>query len=358
MESVKEELLPTISVVTATFNSGRTLRQCLKAVRDQDYPQEKVEILLGDGGSTDNTLEIAGDYRAKVIPISKDKQHAEYNRGVAFNAVTGELVLILDHDNFLPYRTWLKEMVAPLLENPEMVATETCYYDYNPSYGLVDRYLVLLAVTEPLPYYLGKADRLPQTVKTWVNLGRSSDRGSYYVVEFERDPRKIPSIGTNACLMRRQLVVDNADVRPEYHYPIDVMVDVIMKGHNQFGFVKNSVIHLTNSGGFLTYLRRRLMFAERYHFLDRSKRRWSVVMKGDEWGVIKYVFFSLTLVKPTIDAVRGYMKIHDVAWFINPLICFATTIIYGYMVIKNSLIKGRSLTIGSEGVRSLEKTSV
>jgi len=341
------EDLPTISVVTATYNSAKTLGKCLQAVREQEYPQEKIEIILGDGGSTDSTLEIGKEYGTRVINIPKDKQHAEYNRGVAFNEAVNELVLILDHDNYMPYKTWLKDMVAPLLENPEMVATETAYYDYNPSYGIVDRYLVLLAVTEPLPYYLGKADRLPQTAKKWINLGKSYDKGNYYLVEFEKDPRRIPSIGTNACLMRREVVLNNADVRPEHHYPIDVMVDVIMSGHNQFGFVKNSIIHLTNSGGFVTYLKRRLMFAEKYHFLDHSKRRWSVVMKGDEWGVIKYVFFSLTLVKPTFDAILGYLQIPDVAWFLNPFICFATTIIYAFMVIKNTFFNKGSFSIGS-----------
>lgn len=342
MDRTRDSDLPSISVVTPTFNSGKTLGKCLAAVRDQDYPQDKIEIILGDGGSTDGTLEAAGKFKARVINIPKEKQHAEYNRGVAFNEAKGDLVLVLDHDNFIPYKTWLRDMVAPLLENPEMVATETCYYEYSKNYGLVDRYLTLIAITEPLPYYLGKADRLPQTAKTWINLGKATDKGNYYLVEFEKDPRKIPSVGTNACLMRRQLVMENADVRPDYHFPIDVMVDVIGKGHNQFGFVKNSVIHLTNSGGFFVYLRRRRMFAEKYHFLDHSRRRWSVVMPGDEWGVVKFVFFSLTIVKPTYDAIIGYRKIPDVAWFLNPFMCLATTIIYSYMTVKNIIVKLKS----------------
>ncbi|PIS22924.1 hypothetical protein COT49_02845 [candidate division WWE3 bacterium CG08_land_8_20_14_0_20_40_13] len=336
---MRETQWPTISIVTATFNSGKTLDRCLIAVLDQDYPKGKIEIVLGDGGSTDNTLEIAKKFDAIVCKIPKEKQHAEYNRGVAFNKAKGELALILDHDNFIPYKTWLKDMVKPLLENPKMVATETAYYDYSPSYKLMDRYCALFGISEPLPYYLGKADRLPQNADHWINLGKSKDMGNYFLVEFESDPRKIATIGTNGCLMRRKLVMENADVRPEYHYPIDVMVDVIKNGHNQFGFVKNSLIHLTNLNGFWIYIKRRLMFAESYHFEHHAHRRYSVVMKGDEWAVIKYVFFSLTLVKPTLDAIRGYAKIHDVAWFVNPFMCIATTFIYSFMTIKNLIIR-------------------
>lgn len=329
----------TISVVTATYNSGKTLDRCLGAVREQDYPQDKIEIVLGDGGSKDETLEVAKKYGAKVVRIPEEKQHAEYNRGTAFNHAQGELVLILDHDNFLPYKTWLKDMVKPFLENPRMVATESCYYDYKRQYKLMDRYFALFGTSEPLPFYLGKADRLPQTAKTWVNLGKAYDKGDYYLVEFEKDPLKIPTIGTNGCLMRRKILVENADVRPEYHYPIDVMVDVIKKGYNQFGFVKNSIIHLTNLRGFWPFLKRRLMFAEQYHFQDQAKRRYSVFMKGDEWRLVKYVIYSLTLVKPTWDALKGFVKIPDTAWFVYPFMCLATTLIYGYMTIKNSLIK-------------------
>lgn len=330
---------PTISVVTATYNSGKVLGRCLKAVRNQNYPQSKIEIILGDGGSTDNTLAIAKKHKARVVKIPPEKQHAEYNRGVAFNRAQGELVLILDHDNFIPYKTWLKDMVKPLLENPKMVATETAYYDYNRRYKLMDRYCALFGISEPLPFYMGKADRLPHSADTWINFGKAQDRGGYYLVKFEKDPRKIPTIGTNGCLMRRKLVTKNADVRPEYHYPIDVMVDVIKNGHNQFGFIKNSLIHLTNLTGFWPYLKRRIRFMREYHFRDYAKRRYSVYMKGDEWKLAKYVFFSLTLVKPTWDALKGYMEISDIAWFVHPFMCLATTLIYSYITIKTNLVK-------------------
>lgn len=334
---MKKQPTPTISVVTPTYNSGKVLDRCLKLVREQNYPQTKIEIILGDGGSTDNTLKIAKKYKAKIVKIPTNKQHAEYNRGVAFNQAHGELILILDHDNFLPYKNWLSDMVKPLLDNPKMVATETCYYDYKREYKLMDRYFALFGTSEPLPFYLGKADRMPQTAKDWVLQGKAKDMGDYFLVEFSKDTRKIPSIGTNGCLMRRELVKKYADTRPEYHYPIDVMVDVIKKGHNQFGFVKNSIIHLTHTKGFWEFIKRRKNFAEKYHFQDLSKRRWSVFLPGDEWGVVKYVLFSVTFIKPTWDALIGFIQIPDVAWFVHPVMCFGTTVMYGLTTFKYKL---------------------
>ncbi|KKT67800.1 MAG: putative short-chain type dehydrogenase, partial [Candidatus Curtissbacteria bacterium GW2011_GWC1_44_33] len=160
-------------LATPSFNSAKILDKCLRLVRQQNYPQEKIEIVLGDGGSTDNTLEVAKKYGARVISIPQEKQHAEYNRGVAYNNATGKFVLTLDSDNFLPDKNWLRRMVRPLLENPKMVATNTCYYHYSKKYVLMDRYFALFGTSEPLPYYLHKADRMPQTSKAWSLTGKA-----------------------------------------------------------------------------------------------------------------------------------------------------------------------------------------
>lgn len=334
-----KDKLPTISIVTATYNSGKTLDKCLRLVRGQNYPQENIEIILGDGGSVDDTADIARKYKAKIFTIPPEKQNAEYNRGVAYGKAKGDLVLILDHDNFLPYKNWLRDMVNPLVENPDMVATNTCYYHYSQKYSLMDRYFALFGTSEPLPFYLKKADRMPQTAKTWVLTGKAEDKGKYYLVEFEKDPRKFPSIGTNGCLMRRDIVNRYADTRPEYHYPIDVMFDVVRKSkYNSFGFVKNSIIHLTHTRGFLEFMKRRVSFVEKYHFQDIKKRRWSVVLPGDGVGVMLYVFYGLTFVKPLWDATLGFIQISDIAWFVHPLMCFGTTIIYGYVTFKYALL--------------------
>jgi glycosyltransferase involved in cell wall biosynthesis len=330
---------PSISVVIPTFNSGKTLDKCLSSIRLQDYPQRKIDIILADGGSVDNTFEIARRFKAKIISVPKNKQNAEYNRGVAFGKAKGDLVLIYDHDNFLPNKRWIKKMVNPLLKHPEMVAVESCYYHYDRRYGLLDRYFALFGASEPLPIFMGKQDRLSWVNKKWTLLGRAKDMGPYYLVEFEKDPRKIPTIGTNGCLMRRKLVIKNANISPDHHYPIDVMVDVIKKGHNQFGFVKNSIIHLTGYSGFSSFLRRRKRFVDEYHFKDSSKRRYSVVMKGEWVKVLLYVIYSLTIVVPMIESLNGYRKIRDIAWFLHPILCVGTTFMYGISTIKFFLLE-------------------
>jgi glycosyltransferase involved in cell wall biosynthesis len=53
---------PNISVLIPTLNAASVLESCLKSIRSQNYPQEKLEIIVADGGSTDATVGIASNY--------------------------------------------------------------------------------------------------------------------------------------------------------------------------------------------------------------------------------------------------------------------------------------------------------
>ena len=50
---------PVVSIVIATYNSEKLLPRTLDAIRRQTYPKERIEILIIDGGSKDNTIKIA-----------------------------------------------------------------------------------------------------------------------------------------------------------------------------------------------------------------------------------------------------------------------------------------------------------
>ena len=62
---------PLVSVVIATFNSEKILPKTLEAIRNQSYDQDKIEILMIDGGSTDNTVALADEYSCLVYPNPK-----------------------------------------------------------------------------------------------------------------------------------------------------------------------------------------------------------------------------------------------------------------------------------------------
>ena len=52
-----------ISFILGILNAERTLRECLDSILRQDFPKKDYEIVIIDGGSTDRTLVIIGEYR-------------------------------------------------------------------------------------------------------------------------------------------------------------------------------------------------------------------------------------------------------------------------------------------------------
>lgn len=327
---------PTISVVIATYNSQNTIKKCLKSVRDQKYNQSKIEIVLADGGSTDKTLAIVKKFNPKVIHVPKKLQNAEYNKGEGLRMAKGELVLMIDHDNVLPHKDWLNKMITPLQEHAEVVAVETLRYHYDPKLSLLDRYFALFGAGDPLAFYLGKADRLSYIFDTYNLLGKATKFDGYYVVKFNK--AHIPTLGANGFLIRRKILVENARVNEGNFFHIDVNVDLIRKGFNTYAFVEDTIIHLTGYKKISSFLYRRKLFMEQFYLSPNKKRRYSVYTSKDKINLIKYVIYSMTFVKPLADAFRGYLKIHDSAWFFHPVLAFSLCMIYAYTTIKNKII--------------------
>jgi len=330
----------TISVVTPTFNSHSTIVRCLSSIREQNYPQENIEIILVDGGSKDNTKEVTKQFNVKWITVNPKKQNVEYNKSVGIKAAKNELLFMVDHDNLLPNKNVLENMVRPFLENKDLVGSETLRYHYSPKYTLLDRYFALFGVNDPLAFYIGKADRMSFIFDTYDKKYNPKDCGNYYLVRFNKD--NIPTIGANGFLIKRKLLLEHADVSPGKFFPIDVNVDLIRKGFNSYAFTKDSVAHLSGHGNMIAYLKRRMLFMKQYHLSKdnaalQTARRYSVYEKKDLFRLIYFIVISITLVVPTIDSIRGYRKIHDNAWFIHPIICFIFVAMYSYVMIEHQL---------------------
>jgi glycosyltransferase involved in cell wall biosynthesis len=87
---------PKVSVVVPTYNSERTLSECLKSVCNQSYPYR--EAIVVDNFSRDNTVNIAKGFGAIIIQ-RRCNPAAARNTGVASS--TGQYILFLDSDQVL-----------------------------------------------------------------------------------------------------------------------------------------------------------------------------------------------------------------------------------------------------------------
>ena len=103
------------SVVTATYNAVKTLRQAVESVFAQNYPA--VEYIIIDGGSTDGTVDILRAYSSRLAYWISEPDAGIYdafNKGI--RAATGDYIYFLGADDCL-YDSNVLSRVADALDD-------------------------------------------------------------------------------------------------------------------------------------------------------------------------------------------------------------------------------------------------
>lgn len=109
---------PKISLVTPSLNQGQFIKETIQSVLSQNYP--KLEYLVVDGGSTDNTLKILESYSSQLKWISEKDQGQTNAINKGLRKATGDIMAYLNADDLLLPGALLK--VANLFtEHPKVM---------------------------------------------------------------------------------------------------------------------------------------------------------------------------------------------------------------------------------------------
>lgn len=121
---------PKFSIITVTYNAGKVLEDTIQSVVFQTY--RNVEYIIVDGGSTDNTLEIANKYRDRITKVISEPDKGLYdamNKGIRL--ATGNYLCFLNAGDELHENETLQKMVHTLNGNqlPDVIYGETAIVD-------------------------------------------------------------------------------------------------------------------------------------------------------------------------------------------------------------------------------------
>lgn len=97
---INQSELPTISIVVPNYNGGATIRKTLQSLIDQNYL--KLEIIVVDGGSTDNSVDTIKQFENHIAWWISEKDNGQsdaINKGLAH--CSGEVVNWLCSDDVL-----------------------------------------------------------------------------------------------------------------------------------------------------------------------------------------------------------------------------------------------------------------
>ena len=125
---------PAVAVLVPCFNEERTIAGTLESLLALEYPAEKLEILVVDDGSRDNTGNIAQEFSAKHPKVKyfykeNGGKYTALNYGI--ERTDAELIGCLDADSFVE-REALLEVVKRFNESPEIMAVVPAMKVHRP----------------------------------------------------------------------------------------------------------------------------------------------------------------------------------------------------------------------------------
>jgi glycosyltransferase involved in cell wall biosynthesis len=176
-----QALAPFVSVIVPAFNEERHVEQTLRGLLAQDYPQDRYEILVADGGSTDGTVRLVenlGKQHDRIRVVSNPARLSSGARNVGFRQGRGDFFIVVDAH----CRVENEKLLAEMVETFERTGA--------------------FAMGRPQPLLTGGNG----AVERAIVLARSSPLGHSVQSDIYSDRQKSGSIVSTGAMYRREVL--------------------------------------------------------------------------------------------------------------------------------------------------------
>ncbi len=299
--------LPKVSCVIPTLNAGAILGLCLDAIRGQDYPQDRIEILVADGGSTDETIDLAKSHQA--VLVENPKRIAEAGKQAAIARMTGDYVLFVDADNELASPDFIRLAVRALQSFPEALGVES-YYLPSPRMSSFCVYLTrTMHIGDPVAWMMS------------VNPVLQGRDGEVERWTFPPGSKAFP-LGANGFVYRRETLMLG---RPADNFEdTQVALRIANAGRTTWLRLRGRGVRHYLVGGLWDFLRKRRR--QTYHFLSRRHHA-----KGTSWTDMQpsvppwlALLYCVSVFGPLWHTARGIWRTGDWHWLWHLIACPAS----------------------------------
>jgi glycosyltransferase involved in cell wall biosynthesis len=112
---------PSVSIIIPCYNEQDTIGDLLEAIHSQSYPSNKIEVIIADGLSTDDTRKKITDYqlqnsRSRIKVLDNEKRNIPSALNLAISEASGEYIIRLDAHS-IPSDGYLENCVELLQNN-------------------------------------------------------------------------------------------------------------------------------------------------------------------------------------------------------------------------------------------------
>ena len=297
---------PMVSIVIATFNSGQMLPIILRAVRKQTYSQNRIEILAVDGGSNDNTKDIAQSFGCLIFDNPKTEPvNAKF---IGFQAARGKYLIYLDHDEELQNPDAIMQMVETFRRYPTVRSVDSSGYVSPPKYTIVNDYINEFG--DPFSFFIYRQSRgagfhLPAVARKAV-----IEADDEYATVFCASPKNNALFIENlaGCVMTDLEYVRNSIVIEESQDLCHLFFLLNKKGAS-FAVAKNNIIVHYSGDTFSKLLAKiRWRIKNNIHQTDAvgaAGFHGRQIFQAASFSYKKYLFipYAFLLLPPLLDAI-------------------------------------------------------
>jgi glycosyltransferase involved in cell wall biosynthesis len=314
---------PRVSFLVPTLDAAGLLPTSLGSIRRQDYPQDRVEIVVADGGSHDRTREIAeAEFGAQVI--ENPNRLAEFGVKEAMLRAAGELVVVFAADNELVDDGWLDRVVTRFESDDELAAAygRLVSGEDDPS---LNKYVELIQ-SDPLNWFLNRS------LDTYLAGGTTGPDGG---VVFEIDPRAPVIWGANGLVLRAEWARPYWS-RDGYVADVDAFHAMVRAGHGRVVYYPRGFCY-HHQVATLGDMRRKWLRNTRHHLFAQADARdldW-VAVPGFRRRTLLWLVYSLVPLVSLADAVRRAVASGSRYWLYHPAASFLQTVTYAEALVRD-----------------------
>jgi len=154
---------PIISIITVNFNGKRFLKDLFNSIAGLEYPRERIQTIMVDNGSKDNSCDFVRENFPWVNILRLDRNYG-YSSGnnEGFKIADGEFIALINNDCIVE-KKWLSELVNAAVDN--VAADKKADKKNCQKFGAVCPKVLFFHSYLPLEFSIDKANAKISNVK-------------------------------------------------------------------------------------------------------------------------------------------------------------------------------------------------
>jgi glycosyltransferase involved in cell wall biosynthesis len=299
---------PRISVIMPTLNAGDILENCLASIARQDYPREKMEIILADAHSQDGTRGIATKFGALVL--DDHGKNMEEGKRLALGHATGDYIVFVDADNEITHCDYFTLAVQALAAQPQALGVESYYLPSRRMSSFCAYLTALLHISDPIAWLMSANPRLiacDGEVERWI-----LPDGSFAY-----------PLGANGFVFRRaDLLSVKAD---EKFQDTHVALFLMKNGKREWLRIRGRGVHHYYIQTLWRFVQKRRRATVHFKCVQETMPvNW--MKEKPRVPLWLAAVYCVSIVGPLWHALRGMVRDRDIRWFWHVLASPATVL--------------------------------